>query len=157
MGISSDAILCYGFTVGEEDEPPEWLKIKETDPVADSDTMEFEDFVAKLHEIDEPNGRDWEDQRPQVWEAYWQAKRDAVKAEGVEIVYHCHSEYTMRILAVTTSVKTASRGCPFELEQELESAQVRMMWHEKLRRFCERAGIPFENEDPQWLLCSWWA
>ena len=157
MPQSTDAILCYGFQVGEEDEPPEWLKVPddEFDPLTDSDTLEFAEFVARLHEIEEP-GSQWEDQRPQVMEAYWQAKRDAVKQEGVDIVHHCHSEYTMRILAATASVKVAPRGLPVELGETLSCfGHGASGWRQALRAFCERAGSPFE--EPQWILCSYWS
>lgn len=152
MPQSTDAILCYGFQVGKEDEPPEWLIDDEDED--DGSTMDFETFVARLREITEPEGA-WSDERDEEWCAYWQDKRDAVKQEGVEIVDHCHSEHTMRILAVTDSVTFALRGLPVELGQGLEGPGGRRIWYETLRRFCERAGIPFE--EPQWILCSYWS
>ena len=111
MGVNTDAILLWGFDLGE-------------------------DF-------------DWPDDED-AFKTYWQAKDDAIKTTGCELVWHCSTSCPMWAVAVTDSVLTAIRGCP----EEVTSLDVGPGWEERLRAFCELLGIEWKR--PGWLLVSYW-
>lgn len=158
MGVSTNGILCYGFRIHNEDgdeveeDLPEWLKL----PGDEDESMEFEDFLAKLVGLQEPDSFDKEkyDSNPayaQTWSDYWAKKRNLEKEFGVTLVMHSLGEYPMWILAVEECNHSSSRGSPLSLGQGIE---VKPEWREKLVAFCERAGIEFR--EPELLLCSYW-
>ena len=152
MGVTTNGILCYGFPLGDEDDvAPSWLI--DGDPEDEnSEAMDFEDFLAKLHELPHPPGKWSDDEATKArLREYWDKKSKLVEEVGIELVEHCSEEYTMYVLAVTESVTTATRGSTIELGQAITTKQE---WSEKLRAFCEKAGIEFK--EPQFLLCSYW-
>lgn len=157
MGVSTDAILCYGFRLknseGEEESINiEWL-------LGDAgEMMMFEDFLAKVSGLAKPDG-DYDGEKYRTdpeynksWGDYWAKKGKLEKEFGVTLVRHCRTNFPMHILAAEASVKTAARGEPWELGQSIAAQSE---WRGKLRSFCERAGIPFE--EPQFILCSDWS
>lgn len=157
MGVSTDGILCYGFRIHNErgdeveEDSPDWLKL----PGDEDQSMEFEDFLAKLADLQKPDSFDTEkyDSDPvyaQTWSDYWAKKRNLKKEFGVTLVMHCSGEYPMWILAVEECNHSSSRGSPLSFGQGIE---VKPEWREKLVVFCERAGIEFR--EPELLLCSY--
>lgn len=156
MGISSDGIICYGFPVRDEGGEileggtPSWLLTD--DPEA---PLDFDDFLVRHYPFD----RDDPDQLPNETTKEYQAAskdrysqwREHVAQIGVDLVWHCSYEYPMYLLAATASVKTAYRGDPQFLGQDLTQNGT---WRNLLRDFCNKTGIPFE--EPQWILCSWY-
>jgi len=157
MGVSTDAILCYGFQFKDEEGrekegAPEWLIDEAT-----GEEMMLDDFLARLVGLPEPLEH-FDEERyasdpayKSAWSEHWKRKRALEDEHGVEIVLHCSDSYPMYILAVKASVQTASRGSLIELGQALS---VGPEWRETIRSFCERAKIPFE--EPQLILCSYW-
>lgn len=165
MGVSTDAILCYGFRLkdkegGEEDIAIDWLRKEqgESDEEDGDDQMAFEDFLAKLSGLKRPDDHydkeryDTDSGYNKSWNDYWAKKNKLEKEIGVALVWHCSSECPMYILAAEASVQTASRGNPIELGQ---SIAVQDEWRQKIRAFCDRANIRFE--EPQFILCSDWS
>lgn len=156
MGVSTDGILCYGFFLlgdeefGEEEyRAPRWLLDGDGE---DAEEMCFDDFLAKIYGIPHPG--EWKEhceQTKKKFSEYWEKKEKLEKEVGIEIVFHCSDDYTMRILAVKESVHTARRGEPVELKQTISA---KPEWREKLKSFCEKAGIEFQ--EPQFILCSWY-
>lgn len=151
MGVSTDGILCYGFSLGDEGGVlPSWLL--DGDPEdEDSNAIEFVDFLAKLYELPHPGEWSGDEATLARFHEYWDKQRQLEKDVGIEVVNHCSGEYPMFILAVAESVKTAARGSITELGQ---NTTANPEWEDKLRAFCEKAGIKFE--EPQFLLCSMW-
>jgi hypothetical protein len=164
MGVSTDGILCYGFCLPEEEEIT-WLRAENVEADEESEDsegeqMDFEDFVAKLEGLKEPDVPFNSGKVPKEWEKYWDKKSKLVKKVGIDLVTHCSDEYPMYILAISESVHNASRGYPEKLGQKiLANAGLPAYgiegWRDKLKAFCERAGI--EYKDPQWILCSMWS
>src|SRR5688572_18217942 len=109
MGVSSDGILCYGFQYydPETDETPEWL-------YTEDDGNDFEAAVARLCNIKEPYDAldskryDSDPSYKAEWETYWENKKAAVEATGVELRTHCSYDYPMYILAVKETCYSAS-------------------------------------------------
>ena len=139
MGQSTDGILCYGFCLDEDAEYP-WT--------VDEESMDFEDYLATLGGLSEPETSNYEDRS---WKTYWRRKEANAESIGVDLVCHCSDECPMYILAAHDSVKVANRGTPEELGQTLH---IGMHWKEDLYQFCQKAGVEFK--EPQWILCSMW-
>lgn len=164
MGVSTNGILCYGFRIKDEYGNEEDISIEEwlhrehhDDEESEIDLMGFDGFLAKLTGLNEPYNSfnqerfDADPDYAKGWRDYW-AKKDKLEEEvGVTLVYHCSNEYTMYILAATASVQTANRGYPVELGQSIAAQEG---WRQKIRAFCERINVPFE--EPQFILCSYW-
>lgn len=160
MGISIDAILCYGFRIKdaegyEEGVTIDWLR-QERGEEDEGGQMDFDDFLAKLSGLKEPDGGFDEGryatdpEYKKSWSDYWAKKNKLEDEVGVELVWHCSGDQPMYVLAVKASVQTAWWGEPIELGQSIAA---REEWREKLRVFCERAKIQFE--EPQFILCSY--
>lgn len=140
MGVSTDAILCYGFSLDtEEGELPVFL----------SGDIEFDNFVAQLYDLSMPSCPHKSGDKE--WREYFEKKSELMKQVGIDIVRHCSDGYPMYILAIKESVKTARRGQTVELAQ---SVSVNTEWREKLMAFCKKANLEFQ--EPQLILCSWY-
>ncbi len=92
MGVSTDAILCYGIPI-EENSDWDWLPGKDGTP-------DFEDRIAKLVGIKKPTLPYPEENHPeyerinQLYRDYWKQKQNAVEtAAGVILVRHCSGDY----------------------------------------------------------------
>ena len=149
MGQSTNAILCYGFSLTEDDsEQLPWL-LDES-----GDQMDFSDFLAKKADLNMPPVPWVQDGNNDPWYDYWRMKREIEDKVGVTLVMHCSDEYPMYILAIKDSVHVAIRGTPELLGQSIPLARVQG-WEKLLSDFCGDAGIPFVQ--PQWMLCSMWS
>ena len=167
MGTTTNAILCYGFRLKdengeEEDIRLDWLcKSGDRDGCDDDECeMDFDDFLAKLIGLASPEPEDqFNEERykndsvyKKMWTDYFARRRGLSEELGISLVTHCSGEYSRYILAATPSVHEASRDDPVELGQ---SVTAESEWRETIFRFCEKAGIKFE--EPQWILCSYWS
>jgi len=146
MGVSTDAILWFGFEYGEE---PPWF---DTDPddYEDEEPEDSDDWMARVLGIVGPVA-DYSEETAEEYQAHWKAKREAIAAAGVEVIHHCHHECVMYGLGVLKV--SASRGYPENVSKHI--AQDTAEAEAKLRAFCERAGV--EWAEPGWHLASDWA
>lgn len=153
MGVSTDAILAYGYDLGGAED--EW-KIKETgeygclnlpwfDP--EDDDAGFMDAVEKrLLAAAGFTETDW-----QV-DGYFTREREALATFGVHLVSHCHVDYPMYILAahhITSHRGWVGRVDLPALVALQEDADAR------LARTVEALGIT-PTQEPGWLLVSNW-
>lgn len=144
MGVSTDAIVCYGIRLGDfmEDTytppgPEEWQGAPE------SWVWDEEEEVWRYAEGHKYAGEEVED-----------VFYGELTGEGVEVVSHCSNEYPKWIAAVKGLVQTAKRGYEEELEMGgvVPSESVA-----KLRAWFEKWKIPIPaGEEPKWWLCSYW-
>ncbi len=126
MGTSTDAILAYGYDLGDPDDwesGPDWW-----DPEAEDEEGDPIDFHTAADERI-PGGL------------------------GVEIVDHCSDRVPHYILAAHTI--TAARGYPKTVDPAAllalqEDADTR------LAHALEVLGLKPEQESPAWLLASYW-
>lgn len=145
MGQSTDALLMYGFEIGDsEDGPMFW----EDEPDED-DAPEWETFVAA--KLGVPHPGDYSEDKLPEFQVYWEAKRQVIAELGVEIERHCSGDYPIYVLTVKDSVSRAWRGDAktFDVLPIAEPD-----WDQQLRSFCELVGI--EPKKPTWLLASYW-
>lgn len=81
---------------------------------------------------------------------------EATKEVGLIVEWHCSSEYPMYIIGHTAV--TAFRGEPKALDfDHLSHAEID---YEKTRAgiksVCEKFGLPFNESECKWWLCSYW-
>ena len=130
MGVSTDALLVYGFPVDEDDVPEgedPWQQMEDT-------------LLAKLTGFTEQ----WSESSS--GSGYFERKHEAEKLMGVEIVGHCSDESTMYFIA--TSKVRAWRGSPEKIDTLVPGDDV------KLKAAAEVLGI--KNPIIGFWLASWW-
>lgn len=78
--------------------------------------------------------------------------------QGVVLDTHCSGSCPMYYIAIEEAGATANRGCPVEFEPEEFQIpeETRDAWDERLRAFCENAGIE-PPEKFSWVLVSYWS
>jgi hypothetical protein len=141
MGVSTDAILAFGFDLGEE--LPEAL----LEVLAEDSYFTFEDFVLKLAGLVAP---DYDKIGLPEWDDYRSAKSKAITEFPVEIVRHCSGSCPMYFLSVNGTQQSARRGYP----QDVKLVDISEEQLARLKEFCERFGI--EWQEPSWQLFSYW-
>ena len=132
MGVSTDAILTFGFPIGDEDGgTPEFLE------EFDGDFDEFLNSISGLPKYGEP-GHSFEAQF---------AYRDKCPAA---MTMHCSYDYPMYILSVRGTETRAYRGTP----KEIINLYVDESDIAAFKAWCEANNI--EYQEPKWLLVSMW-
>jgi hypothetical protein len=158
MSTSTDGQICFGVLIGDEDEvslpwkDEEWdgdiehwwiykvLGFKHSFEVFDEKGDYLPGFNKDSKEIDQ----------------YFKEKREFKKnclQCPVEPVNCCSLDYPSWILAVPSTVITASRGEPQEFKPE--NLRVTIDEVSNLLKFCSDYEIEFEG-DPHWYLSSYW-
>jgi hypothetical protein len=136
MGVSTNALMAFGFDLGEE--RPESF----TD--SDEGYFEADEFLLRDFDAGIP---EW---TPGVGPDYWDNKSAALAKIPVDIIEHCSGEYPMYFLAVRGTECEARRGYPSVAEQrEIAAAEI-----DAMRAFCEKHGI--EWQEPRWYIFSMW-
>ena len=162
MGVSTDAILAYGYDLGGGDE---W-QVRELDEygglipgtggwVPDPEAEEGYDLIglAERHLLDASGFTEtYEDGR----EGYFGRELAAKEALGVEFETYCSDEYPMYVLAA--KVHTVARGYVGDVEAFLAAADdaTRQEWDAKLASAVAALGVTPVQDKPKWLLVSWW-
>lgn len=146
MGVSTDAILCYGVPFPEGYEFP-WQTI---------DSYDFEDWwLLKVCGL-EPR-KDGEDFSTD-YDRY-RAFRE-VNPCPVTLVHHCSDSCTMYIIAARGYYKKAWRGKPQAIDTD--SLTLAKEHRHAVIDFCNTHCQPTNSYDelpeidPKWYLCSWW-
>lgn len=135
MSTSTDAILAFGFDIGE-DAPWGW-KDEEWD----------EYYVDKKGVFDpEPDSQEV----TVKFREYCTRRGALLDACPVAIITHCSYECPQYIVSMKSTVIRASRGFP----EEIEKLQKPEDWEAPMREFCSVMGITYE--EPKWLLFSLW-
>lgn len=161
MGVSTDAILAYGYDLGGEEE----FKVREVDEYGgllpgtgdwapDPEAEEDYDLIemAERHLLEASGFTEtYEDGR----DGYFGRESAAKEALGVEFAAYCSDESTMYVLAA--KVLTANRGYVQDAGVFILAAEAaRPEMDRKLRAALEVLGITPVQEKPAWLLCSYW-
>lgn len=131
MSTSTNAILAFGFDLGEE-LPEVW---------ASEEGFEFTEWAEKKA------GLKWSADDKDFWK-----KRDAMLAGlPATLVTHCSGEYPMYFLALPGSVTSAHRGTPVAVAATGEPSGRQLT---AMRKFCDDLGI--EWKEPAWHIFSYW-
>lgn len=141
MGVSTNALIAFGFDLGEAGDRE--VDLSELFPDPDGgDEPQLDEWLLEKAGVVFKNGMNYDD---------FKKKRDKVLAAcPVALVEHCSNEHPMYLLAVRGTVKVARRGYaePFELPQ-VSQEQI-----EAAKAFCDEHGIEWET--PKWTLFSYW-
>jgi hypothetical protein len=152
MGVSTDAILCYGISYEEGYEFP-WEK-------TDGDA---EDWYYKTILKWTPSVEIWDEDgdylngvRPssEIISRYYKEWNEFKKNNPMpfEVTRHCSGDYPMYILAVRGTVMTASRGYPRTIYVSDMNAEMYPV--DEMLKFLSEHDI--EVSDPKWILASYW-
>lgn len=176
MGVSTNAILFYGYWWDEETQSP-W-EIGRDDKVtddSDDDENDWETRYALTKGCLPPSApfpeRTITPTRENGWNstpkdynvaeqsiidqhsAYWEAKQKLVETATCLVDTHCSASCPMPYVAVRASVTNSRRGHP----SEITSLTVDPAWNAALAEFCEELGIEVGNKKPAWWLASDWS
>ncbi len=130
MGVSTDAVLCYGIEVVNED--------------GENGDLSSED-IAKFFGIDEAELETTEDDVVEFIE-------NLLEESPFELERHCHYDYPMYILHLKGYRYRAYRGGPTKLDKD--ALFVAPVDNEEARAWCEPRGIAWA---PDWILASDWS
>lgn len=159
VGVSTDAILAYGYDLGGPEEwkiqgveqwaadPPfDWYDRDNDDGYGFVDQAQRRLLAAVGYDVDQPYENSDE----------YRARLSAARAQvGVTIVKHVSGNYPMYIVAAWQM--TAGRGYLKELDLvELLTNQRSLDWDEKLVTALRNLDIVPIQPQPCWLLCSYW-
>ena len=147
MGVSTDAILAFGFDLGDNDE----IHIAERFGVTDSEAQadfDFDGWVAEKAGAIYPAGHSGIDS-PE-YKVFAAARDAAINACPVELVIHCSYDYPMYFLALRGTKVRAWRGSPVQVQTPTPSGHPLTA----MRQFCAHHGIAWE--EPQWHIFSLW-
>jgi len=154
MGTSTDAILAYGYDLGGGDE---W-KFQEAAKYGEFeldwyDEESDDDFTSQAEKHLLASVGFIEEWAPDS--GYWDRKKEAEARLGVEIETYCKDDYPMYVLA--TKVITVSRGDSKVLDlPALMADPTQNGWDHALRTALTALGITPTQEQPSWVLCSYW-
>lgn len=174
MGVSTNAILFYGYCWDEEVPAEEFSQVLCD---IEEDACEWSAVIAKRRGIRDP----WVDypktddmpyeQSRQIGDQWcaahsselnlWHVAKSDIKEEfGCEIDFHCSGECPMPYVAVKESVTCARRGGPEVVDVEMMHKQTiaDAEWNAMLDKFMAELGIakPDGQEHPRWWLVSYW-
>ncbi len=141
MGQSTDAIIAFGFDLGEE--IPESLSELMSQHEHDPDQALAEDYGIALPEY--APGCDYK--------AYAAAMESALAGLKIDLIAHCSGDYPMYFLAARGSNKRASRGNPTALSEN-DFLINHLLEKDAMRAFCDRHGV--EWQEPKWHIFSMW-
>lgn len=146
MGVSTDAILAFGFDLGDSEDMP--IAERFGAVAEDGESFDFEEWLAVKAGAVYPLGHSGIDS-----EAYktYSARRDAaISACPVDLVMHCSYDYPMYFLALRGSKTKAWRGYP----QVVATPRPMPEQIEAMKSFC--ADHRIEWQEPNWHIFSMW-
>lgn len=163
MGVSTDAILFWGYCWTDEDRLP-WMTDDDDESVdntSDGGQDDPEERYAVACGVPRPTVEFPENEHDNSAKAkaaraeyleFWDKRDNVYKRAGCKLVYHCSDECTMHGVAITASVLEASRGNP----EQVKSLETYPEWEQKLAAFCDKMGINVKKQKPKWWLVSYW-
>jgi hypothetical protein len=142
MGVSTDAVLFYGYCWDEEG--------VDIFNGALADDTDWEDVVLNRRGVANP----WAGANRDLLDA-WYVAQAAVREEfGVEVGTHCSGECPMPYLTPAGSARRSYRGHPQAIDPASLTADPE--WAAKLDRFLAEFGIERPQPAPGWWLVSYW-
>jgi len=162
MGVSTDAILFFGYCWNEE--KYELLEGEE----------DWEEVVLKRRGIESPwkdhpgddpslsyaenrqRGEEWSTANRERLDAWYAAKKEVGAEFGCDIGRHCSGEYPMPYVYLQASQIRASRGYPKLIRPDAVFLPADIA---AVDRFMNELGIerPEDQLEPQWWLVSLWS
>jgi hypothetical protein len=176
MGVSTDAMLVYGYVWGDEHDLFRSVSDDDEDRDEDEDddsSGEWEEIIAARRGIANPwdsypqiierlpypdrerRGKEWTDEHRAELDAWHAAKKAIAEEYGVDIDSHGSGEWSCPVVKIAGAGHTAARGYPHKLT--VGDLAVDPGWDGKLQRFVTDLGIDTsEAKGPGWFIASWW-
>jgi hypothetical protein len=150
MGQSTDAILFFGFDLGEDFIPP-W---EDDSPHED---WSWDDYYAQKKGLKYPAHleglAEFTPEQSDEYGRYLEERSKLVEAAGAKMSTHCSCEYPMHYVYVRETL--ANRGYPKVIDPD--SLRVNSDDFKALREFMKEMGIEgYEDKEPEWHLVSDW-
>lgn len=144
MGQSTNAIIAFGFNLGEE------LPEKLQSLMDGEDEPDLQEMLALDHSIIMPEYTETCD-----YKEYAAARDAALSQIKINLIEHCSGDYPMYFLAVRGSDELAIRGEPTALDPDyLDTMRFFPESIDAMRAFCNRHGI--EWQEAKWHIFSMW-
>jgi hypothetical protein len=147
MGVSTNAMLMYGYDLGGGDGPWKLHNIEEYDdferPWINEDDGIFESAKKTLLAAAGFTETDYN------VDGYFDRKRAAEAQVGVHFEGYCSDAYTAYVISARTI--TASRGDCLLVDFTIDPA-----WNEKLAHALKVLDLKPTQAEPRWLLASYW-
>lgn len=163
MGISTDALLVYGYIWDDEhdlfgeDSAGEWEdRIARQRGISNPwDTYPEQEFSQLPYDQKRAAGERWRNDNRDALDAWYAAKKAISEEYGVRVGRHDSDEWSVPILKIEGAGLTVARGYPKPVTAE--ALAVGADWDDKLRRFITDLDIDVsEAKGPGWFLASWW-
>lgn len=139
MGQSTDAIIAFGFDLGED--LSDFKGLTEARKHEDGFTAGFDEMIGI------------KPYKTEGWVSF--AEDERIRAEApVALIRHCSVDYPMYFLAVPGTEQRASRGDPVDLEKrlpEISSGQL-----SAFISWCMKYEIELPRSGPSWHIFSDW-
>ena len=150
MGVSTNAILFWGYTWKDEETRRPWTIGKDCsdDEEDEEDEEDWEDRYAAAMGLERYDEEATEKQRDQ----YWNAKQKLIEKSSCLVDTHCSCDFPMPYVAIAKSRILAHRGYPVKFEPE--KLVVGEKWLEEINAFCRLMAIPIPRSAPRWYLVS---
>lgn len=161
MGVSTNAILFYGYCWDEEirllpegeDEWVDVIRVKRGIPDPWASFLEVGPQVS--YEDKMSIEKEWKAKNRAALDAYYEAKKAIAKEYGCDIGSHCSDSCSIPYIAIASAGILAYRGYPKPISAD--DLKTDPAWDGLLRKFCEDVGItPPEGQEPRWWLVSYW-
>lgn len=152
MGVSTDAILFWGYCLDGDGVYPWNAEADDDGDEADADLDPEERYALAVGV--KPPIAEWNDKDEKIkadYHRFWDEKRKAAAKSRCTVGYHCSDECSMYYVAIKKSETKAHRGYP----KNIKSLEVGDDWEQKLRAYCEVMGIK-TRQKPKWWLVSYW-
>lgn len=157
MGMSTNAMLVYGYHLGSDDSGWQVEGVGEYGELpaldwheSESDDADFgTDVELRLLASVGFTETDWSA------DGYFDRERAAKARLGVALETHCSGDYPMYLLIAKgiTAYRGDAKEIDFKaLQAELEQSDA----DAKLRAALDALGLRPTQEQPRWLLCSYW-
>lgn len=162
MGVSTDSILFYGYDLGGEndgwkiqgvDEYESWTPSWAAADLDEDEEFDFEGDAGRR--LLDSVGFTKEGLREDDYRGRNERLKVAKESLGVDIASHGADEY--RLYYLYAYQLTASRGYPLEVDlQSLEVRRVAEGWDAKLATALRVLEIVPVQQEPRWVLASYW-
>lgn len=161
MGVSTDALLVYGYVWDDEtdlfdDDEAEWEEIAATRRgIANPWDAYPQEYEQLPYAEKRQKGDEWTAAHRAELDAWYDAKKAIAAEYGVEIDQHGSDQWSVPIVKIADAGCRAPRGYPHKLATR--DLVVDPDWDAKLQRFITDLNIDTsEAQGPGWFLVSWW-
>lgn len=165
MGVSTNAILFYGYCWDEEGvellpEGKDWDDVVAEKRGHFNPWQRFVEPTGHAKDMAEYKEREriakaFGDEHRAEIDAYYAVEKAIREEFACDIGHHCSGECSIPYIYVKETHKVARRGCPETINPQ--DLLHKPTWNNALIAFCQELGIKWPtNQGAQWWLVSYW-